>query len=182
MRIDELSRRTFLLAGGAAMAGAVVGCGGAGISVDATLPSDPGGDQEVTPTLALPRDPMAEALDAARDANPTLAFLTRHDFDRWHGESFDLTNAAGDTITVELIAVHDESALMNADSRELGLREPFSVQFFGPLAGDHQEGPYTVAHPDMGRIDTFVCYQGTTEESDERPAGGDHSVYALYFN
>ena len=179
MRIDDLSRRTFLLAGGAVVTGALAGCGaGGGVEFDEAAST--GGD--TAPTLALPRDPLDEALTDARNADPTLAFLTRHDFDRWHGESFDLTNEGGDTIAVELVGVTDEAGLMNDESRERGLREPFSVQFFGPLAGEHEAGRFTLTHPDMGEVVTYVAYQGTTEDLDQRPEGGDRSVYGLHFN
>ena len=175
MSTYDLNRRTFLVAGGAVVAGALAGCGAGGAAPE--IAGEP-----AVPTLAVPDDPIAAGLEHSRASDPTLAFLTRHDFDRWHGEAFDMTSASDERITIELVSVHDQSDLVSEETREQGLREPFSVQFHGPLDATHQGGRYRLAHPDMGEILVHVQFEGTTEELEPRPVHGDRRVYELFFN
>ena len=172
MKMDEISRRTFLVAGGAVVAGAMAGCGAAG---GAEPIATTGGD--VAPT----GDAIDEAIAAAIDANPTLGHLTRHDFDRWHGESFDLMNGEGETIQIELVHVTDNSHHVSPETRERGLREPFAVQFLGPPEENHPDGLHTVTHSDMGAILAHVVYQGPQQDENGDVIAPARTVYEIFF-
>lgn len=184
MDINELSRRSFLLAGGAVVAGGLVGCGGGGFApLDVGL--DTGDDVPVAPAsddVIVIEEEILEAIDEARATDSTLAYMTRHDFDRWHDEAFEFTPEGGQAQTLVLGNVEDHSNLLNASAREYGLREPFSVQFYGPEPSNLPEGRHTITHPDMGEVIAHVIPQGSTADREGPLEGSPEAVYEIFFN
>ena len=182
MAEDDLNRRTFIAAAGAVVAGTLTGCGAGGGALPAgDLGSDPGGDGP--PTVTPTGGDVIDILKEASEADPTLFYLTRTDFEVWTGETFELREAGAlESVTLELVAVQDRSHEMTPEARELGLREPFSVRLFASLDTDAPEGRYEVSHAGMGTVTVQVSDGGTTEDAIEPHVGPEMRVYELHFN
>jgi len=181
---NELNRRTFIAATGALAAGALTACGGGGAPLPFVATEE--GPDAVVPQSDTPPE-IIEMLDEARAADPILASLDRTDFEQWTGEQFEIRQEGRGTISVNLVDVQDRSHEMTDETRSMGLREPFTARFHGPVDASAIGGRYTVSHPAMGDVVLYVHQGGTTAqtmspEGEPVDSGPVRNVYELYFD
>jgi hypothetical protein len=159
----ELTRRGFVLAGGACMAGFLAACGGAG----SFAPSGTGGSATLG---SLP----------GGDPNEVLASLRLEHFDRLVGDSVRMSDGEG-TADVTILETVDHCHL-NDENPELGIREPFSVVLEGPGDFCSQEGRYDLTHPELGTVTVFVTYMGPHEATSIVGSTVETNRYEIHFN
>lgn len=104
----------------------------------------PGGDLENKPHLF----------------RPTLAMLTKNDFDPCLGSAFHLELGSGNTASIELINV---SGFSERSMRDGATREPFSLVFRGAKELNIGQQIFKVSHPDLGSHEIFLVPLGADE-------------------
>ncbi len=162
-----LTRRGFLVSASALAATALAACGGGGVT--SLVPTGGGAD------LPLPLE---------TDPNRRLARVERRHFEALVGASLRLTDdrLGGDgSVNVELVQLLDRGAT-NPDAAAMGLREPFSLKLRGPEGRLPADGPYVLAHPDIGEVHVFVRFGGTVEEDDGAGQRTARNAYRIHFS
>lgn len=77
-------------------------------------------------------------------------------FDDLIGESFKLQNVDGHALSLILKSVESPEQHITQRARELGIREPFSLLFFGPIEPFLESGMYEFEHEALSKIDLFL--------------------------
>lgn len=156
----SLTRRGFLVSASAFAATALAACGGGGIA------STVAGGSELP--LALETDPERR-----------LARVERRHFEPLVGSAFRMADdgaGEGGAANVVLTELVDLGAT-NPGAREMGLREPFSLKLRGPEGRLAADGPYVLAHPEIGEVRVFVRFGGAV---DEIAGNGERTVQNAY--
>ena len=82
--------------------------------------------------------------------------LTKALFDGRVGEVFQLSVQGAEPVSLVLTAIDSFNELVVQQARDIGLREPFSLLFHGPLEPALPQCMYKLSHEQVGIADVFL--------------------------